>query len=102
MPTASVKPLSRKISAEEALDGFLRVEKAWLKKLPAPGTQFQLKLGNDTRRVRIDAEPCTCRGPDKPHEHYRLNLPLVTLEEGWEATLRPVNGEKVVLEMSKA
>ena len=102
MPTASSKPLSRKITADEAMDGYLLIEKAWLKKLPAPGTPFQLKLGNSHLKVQIASMPCTCRGPDKPHEHYKLNLPLVTLVAGTEATLRPVNAEKVVLEVSEA
>ncbi len=102
MPPSSNKPLSRKITAEEAIEGYLLVEKAWLKKLPAPGTLFQLKLGNSHLKVQIATESCTCRGEGKPHEHYKLNLPLVTLVEGTEATLRPVNSEKVVLEIAEA
>ena len=102
MPPASTKPLSRRITPEEALEGYLLIEKAWLRKLPAPGTPFQLKLGNSHLKVQIASMSCTCRGPDKPHEHYKLNLPLVTLVAGTEAVLRPVNETKVVLEMSEA
>lgn len=101
MPPSSTKPLSRKITAEEALEGYLLVEKAWLKKLPAPGTAFQLKLGNsnEQRKVQIQTAACTC-GKKTPHEHYKLSLPLISLEEGMNATLRPVNAEKVVLELA--
>lgn len=101
MPPSSTKPLSRKITAEEALEGYLIVEKAWLKKLPPPGTPFQLKLGasNEQRKVAISTAPCTC-GKKSAHEHYKLSLPLISLDEGMSATLRPVNAEKVVLELA--
>jgi hypothetical protein len=96
------KPLERTISEEEALNGYLLVEKSWLRKLPEPGKPFQLKLGKSDLRVTIEGVPCTCRGPDKPHEHYHLNLPLVTLVQGTKATLRPINEGRVVLDITEA
>ncbi|MHB8604253.1 MAG: hypothetical protein ACYDCK_03275 [Thermoplasmatota archaeon] len=102
MASKLAKPLSRKISAEEAENGFILVEKAWLKNLPALRTPFQLKLNGSTLKVQIAAEPCTCRGPDKPHEHYRIHLPLVTLLEGSDATLRAVKPDQFVLEVVEA
>lgn len=94
MPTDSQKPLSRKITAEEAIEGYLLVNKTWLRKLPEPGKPFQLKVGNSHLKVQIQ------RRDTGEKEQFFLVLPLVTLVEGSEATLRPVNDEKVVLELS--
>lgn len=29
--------------------------------------------GKLSQEVRVDSYPCTCRGPDPPHEHYFIN-----------------------------
>lgn len=39
---------------------------------PSPGEGFALRDGGETRRATIDAVDCECRGPDRPHQHYRL------------------------------
>jgi hypothetical protein len=89
--------MRRKIGAEEANDGFLFVEKAWLPKLPAPGTTFYLTVGKSQLKTRIhESGPCRCREPE--HVHYRIPLPLMNPVEGKTATLRVVKDDKVVLE----
>lgn len=89
--------MRRKVGPEEAEEGFLLVEKAWLPKLPAPGAPFHLSVGNSTIKTKIvESPPCTCRTPE--HVHYRIGLPLMNPTEGRTATLRVVKGDKVVLE----
>lgn len=89
--------MQRKIGEEEANDGFLFVEKAWLPKLPAPGTPFQLVVGKSTLKTKIQQSgPCTCRQPE--HVHYRIPLPLMNPVEGKTASLRVVKDDKLVLE----
>ena len=91
--------MSRKIGEEEAEDGFLFVEKAWLTKLPAPGVSFNLSVGKSNLKTKIvESGPCTCRQPE--HVHYRIPLPLMNPTLGKTATLRVVKDDKVVLEYS--
>lgn len=92
--------MQRKIGPEEADEGFLFVEKAWLTKLPAPGTPFQLTVGKSTLKTRIEESgPCTCRQPE--HVHYRIPLPLMNPTQGRTATLRVVKDDKLVLEYAE-
>ena len=89
--------MKRKVGAEEAEEGFLFVEKAWLPKLPAPGTSFQLTVGKSTLKTKIqESGPCRCREPE--HVHYRIHLPLMNPEMGRTASLRVVKEDKIVLE----
>lgn len=89
--------MQRKIGEEEADDGFLFVEKAWLPKLPAPGTPFHLTVGKSNLKTKIvESEPCTCRQPE--HRHYRIPLPLMNPTMGRIASLRVVKDDKLVLE----
>ena len=89
--------MRRKVGSEESQEGFLLVEKAWLPKLPAPGTPFHLTVGKATIKTRIqESPPCTCRTPE--HTHFRISLPLMNPEEGRTATLRVVKEDKLVLE----
>lgn len=89
--------MRRKVGEEEANEGFLLVEKAWLPKLPAPGTLFMLTVGKSQLKTKItESEPCNCRQPT--HVHYRIPLPLMNPEVGKTATLRVVKDDKLVLE----
>lgn len=72
---------TRKVSSEEAREGFLLVEKRALSFFPPVGEPFEL----DGRDACIDAVPCTCRGPELPHEHWHLRLP--GLEKGQRITI---------------
>lgn len=91
--------MQRKIGAEESEEGFLLVEKAWLPKLPTPGTPFHLTVGRNTLKTKIqETGPCHCRAPE--HTHYRIALPLMNPEAGKLATLRVVKEDKLVLDYS--
>jgi len=61
---------SRKISAKEAQKGFIFVLKNKLSFFPPLGDDFELLDENISKEVKVDSYPCTCRGPDRPHEHY--------------------------------
>lgn len=89
--------MKRKIGEEEADEGFLLVEKAWLTKLPAPNTMFYLTVGKSQLKTKItESAPCSCREP--VHVHYRIPLPLMNPEMGKTAKLRIVKDDKLVLE----
>lgn len=62
----------RKLSGEEAREGYVMILKDRLGFFPPPGESFELIEGGETRPVAIEAVDCDCRGPGKPHQHYRL------------------------------
>jgi hypothetical protein len=65
----------RRVSAEEARAGFLLVPKDQLDVFPPPGQPFHIAHDGRRVRARVSAVPCACRGPDQPHEHYRIHWP---------------------------
>jgi hypothetical protein len=64
----------RKISSEEAREGYVMVLKDRLNFFPPIGQPFELVDGGGRAKAVVEAEHCECRGPDKPHEHYRVRL----------------------------
>ena len=56
----------RRISADEAREGYVLVEKRALGFFPAEGEAFRL----DWREARVESYACTCRGPERPHRHW--------------------------------
>lgn len=71
---ATEKRFSRKLSGEEALERYIMVLKDDLKFFPKPGVPFKLKIGDRYHDSQIKAVDCWCRGPRKPHVHYRVDL----------------------------
>ena len=61
---------SRKISSKEAEKSFILILKSELSFFPELGETFKLIENDLSRKVKVNSHPCTCRGPDKPHEHY--------------------------------
>jgi hypothetical protein len=61
---------ARKISSEEAREGYVMILKNKLAFFPPVGEAFDLIHNNVRSRVRVESYRCTCRGPDLPHEHY--------------------------------
>lgn len=68
----------RKLSAEEAREGYILILKGWLKRFPPPGERFSLREGSEMRAATIEAVDCECRGPEKPHQHYHLRCAGLT------------------------
>lgn len=63
-------PYSRRISSEEARDGFIFILKNRLSFFPPIGRTFSLGLDGRRKKVKVESRACTCRGEDKPHKHF--------------------------------
>jgi len=61
---------SRKVSSEEAREGYLLVLRNKLQLFPPLGRRFDLVQNDVVNEARVESYRCTCRGPDLPHEHY--------------------------------
>ena len=59
--TRGMRPYTRKISAEEAKEGYVLVSKDRLKDFPPVGEDFILIAGEAEGEARVDAYRCTCR-----------------------------------------
>jgi len=57
---------NRKISLEEASEGYIMVLKDRLAFFPALGETFQIS----GFPAKVEARGCECQGREKPHEHY--------------------------------
>ncbi|MFH0860703.1 MAG: hypothetical protein V1921_05835 [Candidatus Altiarchaeota archaeon] len=90
---------TRKISKEEATCGFILVEKSRRKIFPESGRRFDIYHNRNKLEVVIDEIPCECVGPQKPHVHYHLHLP-VELKAGDKAVIEKV-GDKYRLEFER-
>jgi len=60
----------RKISSKEAKEGFIMILKNKLSFFPPLGDSFYFLFDNKPQVVGVESYPCTCRGPQLPHEHY--------------------------------
>jgi hypothetical protein len=63
----------RKISNDEAHEQYILILKNALNFFPKIGHEFKLKIGDKEFDIKIDAIPCWCQGPQKPHDHYRID-----------------------------
>ena len=63
---------SRKISSKEAEKGFIFILKNRISFFPPLNHSFELINEEIPNQVRIQSYSCTCRGPDRPHEHYYI------------------------------
>ncbi|HCA46539.1 MAG TPA: hypothetical protein DEP45_03995 [Armatimonadetes bacterium] len=81
------KSYRRKISSTEARTGRFMVLKSALGFFPPIGERFTIISGEDAQETCVEAEPCTCHGPEKPHEHYFVPWP--GLEKGMMIELTP-------------
>ncbi len=85
------KSYSRKISAKEANDDFILILKNYLSFFPQLGKAFMITGDGFSSEVRVESYPCTCRGPNLPHEHYFIK---------WEG-LKPGNKLEIKKNPSK-
>lgn len=91
VPMSSKDYYSRKISKSEADNDFIFILKNKLSFFPQLGEDFILKDGEISCQVQVESYPCTCRGPERPHEHYFIK---------WEG-LKPGNKVEIKKIMSK-
>jgi len=61
---------SRRVSSEEAREGYLLVLKSKLQLFPHFGEAFDLVQNDSVAKAKVESYRCTCRGPELPHEHY--------------------------------
>jgi len=61
---------SRKVSSEEAREGYLLVLKNKLHLFPPLEKRFDLLQNDVLGRAKVESYRCTCSGPELPHEHY--------------------------------
>lgn len=64
---------SRKISSKEAYNDFIFILKSKSSFFPELGNIFELANGDISSKVKVESYPCTCRGPERPHEHYFIH-----------------------------
>jgi len=64
---------TRKLSDDEAVEGYIMVLKDALSLFPKVGKPFKLRVGGKEIESRVRAVQCWCMGPGKPHEHYRID-----------------------------
>ena len=65
----------RKISSEEAKQGYFLVLKNKLSFFPGIGSPFSVKHGAKKKKAIVESYHCECQGPDEPHEHYFVKWP---------------------------
>ena len=64
---------SRRISSKEAQEDFIFVLKNKLSLFPPLGNTFKLVTDKLSKEVKVESYPCTCRGPERPHDHYFIS-----------------------------
>lgn len=81
---------SRKITKKEADEGFIFILKSKLSFFPE--STFEVSDGVTTSIREIKSYPCTCRGPELPHEHYYISW--VGLEAGTIIEIRKIDSQE--------
>jgi hypothetical protein len=66
----TARSYSRKISTEEANNGYIFILKNMLSFFPPRGTRMTLSGRETERTVGVESYHCVCRGLDLPHDHY--------------------------------
>ncbi|MEM4266715.1 MAG: hypothetical protein QW404_01515 [Candidatus Nanoarchaeia archaeon] len=80
----------RKISREEAEEGYILITKDALKMFPPIDRKFYLVENKKETPVKVRAISCICMGPEEPHQHYHLHYK--PLKKGEVIVIR--SGEK--------
>jgi len=89
---SSKNSYSRRISSKEAEEGFIFILKNKLSFFPELGEKFVLTNNDSSREVIVDSYPCTCRGPERPHEHYFIRFE--ELESGDKIEITKTNSSE--------
>jgi hypothetical protein len=61
---------SKKVTSEEAREGYVLVLKNRLSYFPPVRKSFSLVRDGHSRKARVESYPCNCRGPEDPHKHF--------------------------------
>lgn len=68
----------RTVSRKTPGDGKLEITKPVADRLAKVGSPLELETPDGVGSVELQSMPCTCRGGDKPHEHWFLASSLFT------------------------
>lgn len=90
---------SRKISPKEAQEGFIFILKNKLSFFTDLNLNFKLSDDEISKEVMVDSYPCTCRGLDRPHEHYFIQWEGLEAGDKIEITKAPENKGKYYLKI---
>lgn len=85
---------SRKISPTEADSDFIFILKNKLPFFPPLGDSFEVTNDEVSKEVKVESYPCTCRGPDRPHEHYFIRFEGLEAGDKIKITKDPENEDK--------
>ncbi len=80
----------RTLSPEEAQENRIMITKDGLRFFPKPFRKFNLKVGEKTFELAVEAEDCQCRGPAQPHQHFWLPMKDSVREIRWGKGTRVV------------
>lgn len=96
------KVYTRRLSLDESKERYVLIPKDALSMFPAPGRPFPAKINGKEGELFVEAVPCTCRGLNKPHDHYHLSFAHAELgtnvRRGSVATVRK-EGENYKIEI---
>jgi hypothetical protein len=79
----------RTVSRKTPGDGRLEITRRAAARLENLGQDFALDVGGERASATLGTMTCTCRGTERPHEHYFLESPaLKRLTPGSEVDLQ--------------
>ncbi len=90
---------SRKISSEEAREGYILVLKDKLSFFPSLGRSFDLVRDDLPKKASVESYRCTCRGPDIPHQHYFIQWSGLRANDRVEIRQDPENPSRYTLQI---
>ena len=95
------KIYARRLSLEESKECFIFISKDALSMFPALGKAFSAKVNGHDIKLCLESVFCTCRGPGRPHSHYRLSLAQVSdLDVRRGSTVKvEKDGERFIIEI---
>ena len=66
----------RNVSRKTPGDGMIEITKPVAEMLRMRGSEFDVRTPAGEGRTLLTSMACTCRGPEKPHEHWFLRSEL--------------------------
>ncbi len=71
----------RRITKEEAEEGYIFITQDALKMFPEVDRKFYLVENKKETPVKVRSVSCICMGPEQPHKHYHLGYSPLTKDE---------------------
>jgi len=74
----------RKLTSDEVAKKYIFITKSALGIFPKVGGEFRIRAGGGEHAGRVVAVDCACMGPDKPHEHSRIDASALRDKLAWK------------------